>query len=77
MDVSGIIYIWKEPVLTPSQFSRLSNIFDNAGNVFLAVIVISPFIGNVDKPNWFVIVVGTFLTLASWSFSILLAKKSS
>ncbi len=54
---------WKEPVFTADQFARLSNILDNAGNVFLALTVISPLLGSVDNANGFVIVMGTVVTI--------------
>ena len=75
MDLSGVIYIWREPVLTTSQFSRLSNIFDNAGSVFLAIGVAAPLFTSVDKPDWLAILAGGILAFVLWLFSVLLARK--
>lgn len=76
MNPSGIIYIFKEPVFTPEQFDRLSNITDNAGNVFLAIGVAGPLFTSVDKPNFVVILSGGVSALIFWSMSLLFARKS-
>lgn len=64
-----------KPVFTSPQFSRISNICDNAGNVFLAITVLSPIIGGIDRTDWSVIIVGTALTTVLWTSSVLLARK--
>lgn len=71
-----IIYQFKEPRLTKSQLSRLSNITDNAGQVVLAVIVLGKtFTGGLDKSDWPVVVSGIVGTAILWLFSLWFAKK--
>lgn len=77
MKLSGSIYIWKEPVLTMSQFARLSNICDNIGTVFVAVGVVSPLFAAIDTTDWRVIVGGGFCATILFSTSVYLAKKGN
>ena len=65
----------KEPVLSSAQLERLSNIFDNAGQVVLGVAVLSPIVVGFDKVNWFVVVSGVIVTIACWLMSLWFAKK--
>ena len=37
------------PEFTTAQLERLANIFDNAGQVFLAVMVLTPVVQGIDK----------------------------
>jgi hypothetical protein len=64
----------KKPVLTPSQIERVSNILDNAGQVILGAMVISPLIGGFDKLYISVVVLGLIGVLLCWLISIRLAK---
>ena len=75
MESFGVLYIWKEPVLTVGQINRLSNIFDNAGNVFLAIGVVAPVFSSFDNPNWLAILAGGGLAISSFIISLFLAKK--
>jgi hypothetical protein len=34
---------------TPAQIERFANIFDNAGQVFLAVMALTPIVQGIDK----------------------------
>jgi hypothetical protein len=61
--------------LTPAQIERSANIFDNAGQVFLAVMVLTPIIQGIDNSNILVLVFGIIDMLLCWSVSIILAKR--
>ncbi len=39
------VRLHRKPVFTPSQIERLSNIFDNAGQGFFVVLVLTPLAG--------------------------------
>ena len=71
----GVLYIFREPVLTSGQLSRLSNILDNAGNVLLAVFVLSPLVSSVDTIGAPMIFSGVVLTLILWGVSLWLARR--
>lgn len=59
--------------LNELQKQRMSEISGNLGLVFFASVLLSIFIGEKD-PDPFFIMVGIFLTVASWFVSILLLK---
>jgi hypothetical protein len=61
--------------LSASQIERLSNIFDNAGQVFLAVMVLAQVVQGIDKSNVLVLVFGIIDMLLCWVVSIILAKR--
>ena len=65
----------RRPVFTEIQFERLSNIFDNAGQVIFAVAVLTPLISGFDKVNVWVVISGIVVTLSLWGSSVLLSKK--
>lgn len=65
-----------KPVLTAGQIQRLSNIFDNAGQVVLAVMVLSPIVGGFDKINPLVLLSGIVLVGICWVMSVVLARKA-
>ena len=60
---------------TPSQIERFANIFDNAGQVFLAVMVLAQVVQGIDKSNELVLVFGIIDMLLCWTVSIILAKR--
>ena len=60
---------------TSAQIERFANIFDNAGQVFLAVMVLTPVVQGIDKTNSLVLVLGILDTLLCWSVSVILAKQ--
>ena len=60
---------------TPAQIERFSNIFDNAGQVFLAVMVLTQVVQGIDKSNILVLVFGVIDMLLCWTVSIILAKR--
>ena len=65
-------------VFARAEFERLANIFDNAGQVFLAGFVIAPFFSGIDKTTLFMIVLmGFVFTGVCWFFSLQLTKLAS
>ncbi len=66
-----------KPIFTKDQISRLSNIFDNAGQVVFGVVVLSPLLVGFHQINWFVELCGIISTMSSWLISVGLAKKES
>ena len=61
--------------LSPAQIERFANIFDNAGQVCLAVMVLTPILQGIDNTNLLVIILGTIDVIACWTGSILLARR--
>ena len=61
--------------LSPAQIERFANIFDNAGQVFLAVMVLTPIVQGIDNANILVIVSGILDTALCWGLSLILAKR--
>ena len=61
--------------LSPGQIERFANIFDNAGQVFLAVMVLTPIVQGIDKANIPVIILGIIDVALCWGLSIILAKR--
>jgi len=69
-------FFWpKKPLFTPSQIERIANIFDNAGQVALGVMVLAPLVQGIDKTNLWVLPLGTFDVVFCWSISITLARR--
>lgn len=64
-----------KPLLIIKQFERLSNIFDNAGQVVFGVVVLSPLITGSEKVNWYVIIFGLIAVILCWATSVWLSKK--
>ncbi len=64
----------KKPVLTFGQIERISNILDNAGQVILGIMVVSPLVSGFDKLDLRVVVLGLFSVLTCWIVSIRLAR---
>ena len=60
---------------TPAQIERFANIFDNAGQVFLAVMVLTPIVQGFDNSNILVIILGLLDTVLCRGLSIILAKR--
>lgn len=67
----------KEPVFTREELLRFANIFDNAGQVFLAGLVIAPIISDVDLPKMVVITLGLIFMFGSWFLSLILTKRAN
>jgi hypothetical protein len=60
---------------TPAQIERIANILDNLGQVFFAVLILTPVIQGIDKANIWVLVLGSIDVVVCWAGSILLAKR--
>jgi hypothetical protein len=60
---------------TPAQIERFANIFDNAGQVFLAVIVLTQVVQGIDNADRLVLIFGVLDTILCWTVSIILAKR--
>lgn len=60
---------------TSSQIERFANICDNAGQVFLAVMVLTPVVQGIDKTNVLVLVFGLIDMALCWVASIILSKR--
>jgi hypothetical protein len=58
-----------------AQLDRLSNIFDNAGQVFLAVMVLTQIVQGIDKSNILVLIFSVVDMLLCWTVSIILARR--
>ena len=71
----GLLLLLKKPVFTIEQLNRLSNIFDNAGQVILGVVVLSPIISAFDKSNTIVVLSGIVVMIFCWWLSIWFARK--
>lgn len=71
-----IIFVRKSPYFTSGQMNRLANIFDNAGQVFLGVAVLSPIITSVDNTNFIVIILGLISVLFCWTLSLWFIRKA-
>ena len=70
-----LFFLPKKPVLTPSQLERLSNIFDNAGQGFFVVFLLTQVVEGFDKLNAWVLGLGVIAVIACWTASLILAKK--
>lgn len=64
-----------EPVFTQEQLERISNIFDNAGQVILGIVVVTPLVGGIDKLDIGGVILGLVSVLLCWTVSISLARK--
>lgn len=66
----------KKPVFTAEEILRFANIADNAGQVFLGVMVLTPIVSGLDKVGQPVLSSGVTGTFLSWLISWLLTKKA-
>lgn len=60
---------------TPAQIDRIANILDNLGQVFFAVMILTPVMQGIDKTNLLVLVLGTIDVLVCWTGSVLLSRR--
>ena len=60
---------------TPAQIERIANILDNLGQVFFAVMILTPIVQGIDKTNLGVVVLGTIDVVACWAGSVILSKR--
>ena len=65
----------RKRALTPEQLDRVANILDNLGQVFFAVLILTPIVQGIDKANLWMIVLGIIDVVTCWTGSILLAKR--
>ena len=63
--------------LSHSRLNRLSNIFDNAGQVVFGVVVLSPLVAGFDKLDRFIVISGVIVVIICWLVSIWLTRKES
>jgi hypothetical protein len=56
--------------INAAQIKRLANIFDNAGQVSLGTLVLSPTINAQGYYPLYIVLIGTILTIMLWYFSI-------
>lgn len=62
-------------IFTANQLKRFSNIFDNAGQVFLGSLVVTPFVESTERGELiFVISSGFALTFFLWWVSLRLER---
>jgi hypothetical protein len=60
---------------TPAQIERISNILDNLGQAFFAVMILTPVVQGIDKEDILVLVLGAIDVVACWTGSVILAKR--
>lgn len=60
---------------SPNQIERLSNIFDNAGQGFFVVLILTPLVEGFDKINPLVLLLGASSVVFCWAVSLILAKR--
>lgn len=66
------------PIFTTHQLERFSNTFDNAGQVSLGSLIISPIISSADQSEVVrAVFVGAMLTIFLWWVSLRLERISS
>ncbi len=58
-----------------TQYDRLSNIFDGAGQVIFGVTVVTPVIRGLDSSDLHVLSLGISFAVFCWIVSTMLAKK--
>jgi len=70
-----LFFLPKTSYLTSAEILRFANIFDNAGQVFFGVMVLTPLVSGLDERGAFVVLLGSVGTLGSWFFSWWLTRK--
>jgi hypothetical protein len=61
--------------MAPSQIERIANILDNLGQVFFAVMVLTPILQGIDNISLLVVVLGAIDAAICWIGSVILAKR--
>ncbi len=61
--------------LTPEQRDRIANILDNLGQVFFAVMVLTPILQGIDSITLLVVVLGALNAAVCWTGSVILASR--
>ena len=59
--------------LSDSQLEGLANIFADAGQVFLAALIV-PFFLALDEPNWSMLLSGVTVILACWLMALFIRR---
>jgi hypothetical protein len=60
---------------TPAQIERIANILDNVGQVFFAVMVLTPVMQGIDNADILVLGLGGIDVGICWTASVILAKR--
>ena len=71
-----LFFLPRKPKLTSEEILRLANILDNAGQVFLGVMVLAPLVAGVDRRGQLMVSMGLIFTTLSWFFSWWLTRKA-
>jgi len=71
----GFLFSSHFTIATTVGLERVSNIFDNAGQVALGAGVFSPVFSGFDKINIGVVVLGVSIVSLCWTLSIWLARR--
>jgi hypothetical protein len=61
--------------LTPAQLARIENVLDNLGQVFFAVMVLTPILQGIDSITLIVVVLGALNAAVCWTGSVILASR--
>ena len=61
-------------VLTNSQLKVLSEIYRDIGQIAFASMVVSPFLIDIDRINWVIVVSGLLVSVFCWLYSLSLVK---
>ena len=61
--------------LTHAQLGRIENILDNLGQVFFAVMVLTPILQGIDSITLIVVVLGAMNAAVCWTGSVILALR--
>lgn len=67
----------KKPILSREEMFRFANIADDAGQVFLATFVLTPFLTDLDDKAGYMVVSGIFFTICFWTLSLLFTRKAT
>ena len=73
--MTSLFFLPKKSKLTSEEILRFANILDNAGQVFLGVMVLAPLVAGLDERGAFVVLLGLVGTTGSWFFSWWLTRK--
>jgi len=69
-------FLPKEPTFTSEELLRFANIFDNAGQIFLGIMVLTPFVSGFDRGRVPMITLGIAATALCWFLSWQLTRKA-
>jgi len=69
------LFLSKKRDFAPAQIERIANILDNLGQVFFAVMVLTPIMQGIDNINLIVLILGAVDVIICWTGSVLLAER--